>query len=141
MFDIRMSTFQPITRSDVASGKSETSVLVSMMNSELIYGIERLMQIISIRVYNTLWGYMNGLKDDTFAAIAHQIVSNISEAFKQEQAEMAESGCNYTDDEYLLSLTVSQVIVPSRIIVLDVATKNQQLSFNLDFYRKGASNA
>jgi hypothetical protein len=141
MFDIRMSEFQPIKRNDGVYGKEEESILISMMNSEFIYGIERLMQMISIRVYNSLWGYMNGLTDDNFTVIAHHIVSNISEAVKEEQKVMAVSGYVYGDDEYLLSLVVSKVVASSRLISLDVKTRNQQLSFDLDFYRKGAANA
>lgn len=141
MFDIRMSNFQPIKRNDGALGKEETSILTTMMNSEFIYGIERLMQMISIRIYNSLWGYMNGLTDDNFTVIAHHVVSNISEAFKQEQTELTELGYVYGDDEYLLSLIVSRVIASSRVVSLDIKTRNQQLSFDLDFYRKGATNA
>ena len=140
MFDIRMSNFQPISRNDTEGDKMERSIFVSMMNSEFIYGIERLMQIISIRVYNSLWPYMYGLTDDNFTVIAHHVVSGIGDAFMQEQEVLAASGYNYTDDEYLLSLTISKVIPASRIISIDVKTKDQQLSFNLDFYRKGASN-
>ena len=104
--------------------------MVPKMLVRQVFGVNRLMQLIAIRIYNYLWNKRN-VGDAYFETLAYHAVGQIEGEIIGEQEKFIESGQDLTDDEFLLSLTLSKIDVSSGALDVHIAVKDQASALSI----------
>jgi len=133
MFDIDLLHFDIIDRDESTDNEYELSQMGRKFVMQKTHNIKRLMQIISIKVYNMLWN-QHKLTDEEFEILAYHVSSIIENDLITEQKVMEEF-TNYDDTEYLQSLNVLSIDVVSRVINYDIIVNDQSTAFYVNFWR------
>jgi len=134
MFDLRLMEFEPMRRDETIGKEYELSRMDRGFVVKKINTIERLMQVIAIKVYDRLWN-KHKLADTEFEALAHHTASLVESDFVKEQMSM-EDIANYSDSEFLLSLTVLSIDLKNRNVLYDIKVRDQQTAFSVNFGRR-----